>query len=56
MDNYAQLLGEITGGVIEPNGYLNDGSVKFETGTLTEMPKNTTIGVDLDKVIRGRLP
>ncbi|KAJ9248647.1 hypothetical protein DTO207G8_7283 [Paecilomyces variotii] len=56
MDNYAQLIGEITGGVIEPNGYLNDGTIKFERGTLTEMPKNTTIGVDLDKVVKGRLP
>ncbi|KAL1849726.1 hypothetical protein Plec18167_005285 [Paecilomyces lecythidis] len=56
MDNYAQVIGEITGGVIEPNGYLNDGTIKLERGTLTEMPKKITIGVDLDKVTKGRLP
>ncbi|KAL4889522.1 hypothetical protein BDV59DRAFT_210311 [Aspergillus ambiguus] len=47
-DYYAQLMDELTGGLVQVAGYHEDGTVKYEAGQL-ELPNTTTVGVDLNK-------
>ncbi|RDW79245.1 putative C2H2 finger domain protein [Aspergillus mulundensis] len=46
---YAQIMDEVSGGMIQINGYNEDGTLKYEAGKL-ELRKTTTVGVDLEKV------
>ncbi|KAL4807592.1 hypothetical protein BDV18DRAFT_103522 [Aspergillus unguis] len=48
-DLYAQIMDEVSGGMIQIAGYNDDGTMRYEAGKL-ELQKKTTIGVDLDKV------
>lgn len=40
---YAQVIDELSGGVIQANGYHEDGTVKYEAGQL-KIQSTTTIG------------
>ncbi|KAL4994342.1 hypothetical protein BDV10DRAFT_189150 [Aspergillus recurvatus] len=46
---YAQIVDEVSGGMIQISGYNEDGTMRYEAGNL-EVRKTKSIGVDLDKV------
>ncbi|KAL4903200.1 hypothetical protein BDW74DRAFT_180067 [Aspergillus multicolor] len=46
---YAQIVDEVSGGMVQINGYNEDGTLKYEAGKL-ELRKTTTVGVDLEKI------
>lgn len=48
-DIYSQFIDELSGGVIQATGYNSNGTIKYEAGKL-DVPKNTTIGVDIQRV------
>lgn len=48
-DAFGQIIDEISGGIIQANGYLPDGTVKYEAGQLELPPKPTAIGTDLGR-------
>ncbi|KAA8648184.1 hypothetical protein EYZ11_000552 [Aspergillus tanneri] len=50
-EKYSQIIDELTGGMIQAVGYNTDGTVKYEAGKL-ELPKTTTVGVNLQQVTR----
>ncbi|KAL6230890.1 hypothetical protein BDW75DRAFT_56206 [Aspergillus navahoensis] len=46
---YAQIVDEVSGGMIQIAGYSEDGTMRYKAGSL-ELRKNKATGVDLDKV------
>ncbi|KAL3478690.1 hypothetical protein BJX99DRAFT_256340 [Aspergillus californicus] len=48
-NSFAQIMDEISGGMIQMAGYNEDGTMKYEAANI-DVQKKTTIGVDLDKV------
>ncbi|KAL4787971.1 hypothetical protein BJX76DRAFT_353766 [Aspergillus varians] len=46
---YAQIMDEVSGGLIQIAGYNEDGTMKYEAGEV-ELTETTTVGVDLDKI------
>lgn len=46
---FAQIMDEVSGGMIQMAGYNEDGTLKYEAADI-DVLKKTTIGVDLDKV------
>lgn len=47
---YGQIIDELSGGVIQTNGYHEDGTVKYEAGKL-ETQQTTTIGRAAHKTV-----
>lgn len=45
---YAQIVDEVSGGLIQIAGYNEDGTIRYEASSL-ELHETKTIGVDLDK-------
>ncbi|KAL4871106.1 hypothetical protein BDV12DRAFT_194752 [Aspergillus spectabilis] len=48
-DLYAQIVDEVSGGILQITGYNEDGTLKYEAGKV-DLPKKKNIGVDLNKV------
>lgn len=46
---YAQIMDEVSGGMIQIAGYNDDGTMRYEAGKV-DLQKKTTVGVDLDKI------
>lgn len=43
---YAQIIDELSGGLIQATGYNEDSTVKYEAGEL-DLPQTTVIGKDM---------
>ncbi|KAI9368684.1 hypothetical protein BJX61DRAFT_546291 [Aspergillus egyptiacus] len=48
-NQFAQVIDEVSGGMIQMTGYNEDGTMKYEAAQI-DLEKKTTIGVDLNKV------
>lgn len=45
---YAQIIDELTGGLIQATGYNEDSTVKYEAGEL-DLQRTTVIGKDMQR-------
>jgi hypothetical protein len=48
-ENYAQVIDEISGGIVQAAGYHEDGTMKYEAGKIN-LEEKTVVGPNLESM------